>query len=291
MPELPECTIMADELDIHFANKLLTCIEWYIKPGKKTYNCTFDLYSELEKKLPLKLEKVWNRGKKIIFQFADEIYIVSSPLLTGSWSLSNSKKQAFQFNFQYNLEEIKFNENNINNNSKKNFIAVFNDDVKKPQGLSNIYFNKPSFLEKIKDVGPDYIHGNITLQQYYKAITDMKLREKQICEFLMDQTKFSGIGNYLKAEILYACKISPTRLIKNLTSQDIENLYHKSIQIINLAYASNGLTIKNYNTPDGGLGTFKLAVYGRSKDDNNYKVQVGTFNDKRFTYYVPEIQI
>jgi DNA-formamidopyrimidine glycosylase len=270
MPELPEVTTMAESLNTKFAGHILSSITWFAKPGKKTHNCAFELYSQLEQKLPLKLQKVWNKGKKIIFEFDTEIYMMSSPLMTGSWVYAESKHQKYQLNF---VEEKEF--------------AVFNDT--RGQGLCNIYFSKADADKKLDEIGPDY-NSNITLEQYKKVITGTRIKNKQICDFMMDQKRFSGVGNYLKAEILYASKILPTRLLKDLTEDDIKNLYENSIKIIKLAYEGKGLTIKDYLTVNGERGLYQCKVYNRDIDDNGYKVLKGTFNDKRTTHYVAEVQ-
>jgi DNA-formamidopyrimidine glycosylase len=274
MPEINEVTIMSESLNAKFGGKTLLSIQWFSAPGKKTHNCTYALYSELEKKLPLKLEKVWNKGKKIIFEFVGDVHIICSPLMTGSFVYKASSHRKYQLNFDVE--------------KKEDSIAVFNDT--RGQGLSNIYFTKVDVEKKLAEIGPDYLHGNITIEDYKRVISGSRIKNKEICSFLMEQKYFSGVGNYLCSEILYTSKILPTRLLKDLTDDDITNLYNNSMKIIKLGYDGKGLTIKNYLTPDGEPGTYKCVVYGRSIDDNNHKVLKGTFSNKRTSHYVPEVQ-
>ena len=51
-----------------------------------------------------------------------------------------------------------------------------------------------------------------------------KKPNKTIAEFLMDQSMCAGIGNYLKAEILYDAAISPHRIVKSLDSEEFNKL-------------------------------------------------------------------
>lgn len=274
MPEIAEVTIMAESLNSKFGGKTLLSITWFAKPGKKTHNCTYEQYGELQKKLPLKLEKVWNKGKKIIFEFVGEIYIISSVLMSGSWIYKESSHQKHQLNFD--VEQ------------KADSIAVFNDT--RGQGLTNIYFSKIDVDKKLKEIGPDYLHGAITLEQYTKVITGGRIKNKEICSFLMEQKYFSGIGNWLCSEILYECKILPTRILKDLSNEDINNLYNNSMMIIKKAYKSKGLTIKSYLTPEGEVGSYQVKVYGRKTDDLGNKILTGTFSNKRTSHYVIEVQ-
>ena len=61
-------------------------------------------------------------------------------------------------------------------------------------------------------------------------------------------------GNYLKAEILYASKISPYRIVEDLTEDDISNIY-KYIKKISLeSYKNGGASVLDYsdlNDKDG----------------------------------------
>ena len=124
MPELVECTMMAEQLNAKLAGQKLLSIQWYKKPGKFVYNCAYTEYPKFEKLLPLELVKVWNKGKKIIFEFVNNIYLVSLPLMSGSWIYKNTDHQKFQLNFESQEEK------------KNNNFAVF-DDVRS-QGIFNI---------------------------------------------------------------------------------------------------------------------------------------------------------
>ena len=61
---------------------------------------------------------------------------------------------------------------------------------------------------------------------------------------MMDQTQLSGIGNYLKAEILYDVGLSPLNIIENIPQQYIKKLYNSSIKLINKSYNLDYLNLK-----------------------------------------------
>jgi formamidopyrimidine-DNA glycosylase len=48
---------------------------------------------------------------------------------------------------------------------------------------------------------------------------------------LLNQTLIAGIGNYLRADILWYAKLSPFRTINSLSSKDWKQLYNSIIQI------------------------------------------------------------
>ena len=102
---------------------------------------------------------------------------------------------------------------------------------------------------------------------------------------------FSGVGNWIRAEILYECKIAPNRKLGDLTDSDVKHLYHWSIKILKDAYKVKGLTISNYIDPEGNYGTYKVKVYMQKTDPLGHKVITSVFSDKRTIHWVPEVQI
>ncbi len=141
----------------------------------------------------------------------------------------------------------------------------------------------------MKELGPDWINHEITLEMFTKMITNKRIKNQQIAQFLMEQKRVSGIGNYLKAEILYDCKMYPGKLLNELTEQNISDLYNSIKKIVKLSLSTNGLTIKDYATLDGGVGFFETSVYGKDKDPLGNNVIKEEFKDKRTTAWVREV--
>ena len=108
----------------------------------------------------------------------------------------------------------------------------------------------------------------------------------------MNQKLFSGIGNYLKSEILYACKLSPHRLASSLTETDIKNIYTNSKKIAKESYNQGGASVRDFSNiyDEKGMYTNILKVYFQKEDPNGNKVVKETTKDKRTTHWVPEIQ-
>jgi formamidopyrimidine-DNA glycosylase len=60
-------------------------------------------------------------------------------------------------------------------------------------------------------------------------------RRKSIKSVLLDQSLFSGIGNWLADEILYHAKISPHRLSSDLSLSDVVELRKKILYVVKVA--------------------------------------------------------
>ncbi len=137
-------------------------------------------------------------------------------------------------------------------------------------GINIIYYalNKPL---KFKNWISLFINFNIT-----------------IYDFLMNQKIIVGLGNYLSADILCNARIYPLRIVKTLTDDELEQLRISTHEIILKSYQSNGLTIRNYVTPNNDKGVYKTLVY-QQKFVDGYKVSTLKHHG-RTIYYVPYYQ-
>jgi formamidopyrimidine-DNA glycosylase len=150
--------------------------------------------------------------------------------------------------------------------------------------------NQEKFEAKWNSLGHDLLSETISPGVWMECISRPRLRNKQICDFLMSQQYFSGIGNYLKAEILYAARIRPDRCLGELTEAEKQSLLHHSQKIIRFAYQEGGLTIRSFYHPDGTPGTFDTLVYGKATDPHGHAVIQSTFKDNRSTHWCPTLQ-
>lgn len=56
-----------------------------------------------------------------------------------------------------------------------------------------------------------------------------KIPKQKICDALLEQNIFSGVGNIIKNEVLYRCKIHPESLVGKITAEDIQKLIEESV--------------------------------------------------------------
>jgi formamidopyrimidine-DNA glycosylase len=105
-------------------------------------------------------------------------------------------------------------------------------------------------------------------------------KTKNITVFLTDQKMLSGIGNYLKSEILYYAKISPYKNLEDLSIHKIEKLYEAIKIVPRISYNYNGLSTSNRK----GYFDSQLKVYKKS-----FSLKEKT-PDKATTYWKPSEQ-
>lgn len=262
MPEGPEVRIFADCLAPLIGHTIIN-IEY-------TSGCP-DKFKVFE--IGDVLTDIYSHGKKLIFKLLrdeSEHHLMNSVLMTGRWT--------------YQLESYKFILTLIKDGEE--FQIRYCD----PRSLSLFKFGDETNL--LSDVGPDWLQG-VEYDYFYTTITNHRIRNQEICKFLMDQKYTAGIGNYLKAEILFETRLHPQQKIGSLTDDIIADLYLNIIEIITKAYESGGLTIQTYYDPFGRKGVFEPKVYGKNTLVNysrEYKVIKAKFSDGRSTHFVPSLQ-
>lgn len=252
-------------------------------------------------KLPMKIVKMFSRGKLMIWECLNgdgkKLYIVNHLGMTGRWIYSDTK-DGLGSEKHSNLW-ITFGKESAKHKGFYETVSVlyFNDYRK--MGFVEIteslegYFKKngpclmtAALIEKgdlnANDADTDYA----TIDIWNKCVSNNRLKNKNIGEFLMEQKYVSGIGNYLRAEILYRCKISPFRELKDITETEKKTLYKVIIDTIYESYIKQG--------PKNGYietGDFYLYCYERSEDDYGNPIYKESDSKNRTIHYCPNVQL
>jgi formamidopyrimidine-DNA glycosylase len=115
----------------------------------------------------------------------------------------------------------------------------------------------------------------------------------QLCQALMNQDLFAGIGNYCKSECLYRAKVRPDRLLSTLSEEEDVAILREAVLVMMEAYKVGGTTLFTFSTMEEEKGPYvnQLLVYQREVDNLGYKVERKVLKDKRTSHFVPEIQM
>lgn len=269
MPEGPEVKIITEQLNDKISNKKLLKVE--ILGGRYQKNGPPENYEDFVKNLPLQISQVNCKGKFIWFSLEKDWSIWNTLSMSGGWSMTPAKHSDVKFVFD-------------------DFSIWFTDQ--RHFGTFKFCSKCDELDSKLNSIGPDLLSDkSILCQNFVNKIK--KYPKYALPKILMEQKIFSGIGNYLKAEILYLSKISPYRKILDITDQELETLFTNTITTINNSYKARGATIRNYSDIDNNSGefTFKFQVYNRKFDSNGFTVLREKTNDGRTTHWVKEIQV
>ena len=193
--------------------------------------------------------------------------------MSGQWMKKPSKHTAF-------VIELK--------NEKCTTQVFFND----PRHFGTLKFvdDEKSHIKKLNSLGPCIITGCLTPEVL--SARALKKHNRRICEALMDQSVVSGIGNYLRAEILYRSRLSPWRSVVDLTASEYVDLCKHVIEVANASYRSNGASISTYRTVEDSKGQtqFTFEVYGRKTCPMGHQISRMNSDDGRMMWWCETCQ-
>ena len=267
MPEGPEAAFITKTLSSQFKNKKLHSVN--ILGGRYKNHGPPANFNEFRKALPLTLEYVSKKGKVLFFGFTGGWTIVSRLGLTGWWYSPGHapewRKPTVNVLFEFAGKST----------------LLYSDQL----SYGTLTFTKdPS--KDLDELAPDIMDSKTTWALFSKRVAEIvsKYPSMPLEELLVDQKRLvSGIGNYLKSEIMYASKISPTRHVLDMSDIEWKHIFKESKRIS--AEMTKALGSKRENAYED-----QMAVYGKKQDP--YGNEVVTYKNKagRTVHWVPSIQ-
>lgn len=162
-----------------------------------------------------------------------------------------------------------------------------------PRRFGHIYFlNKKNFEERINTYPMDISEPGFG-SSHIKSIFDNH-PNKVLKSLLLDQKKFSGVGNYIASEICARAKLLPSRIVNTLTKKDCSNIKAAIDLIIFGAVKTQGTTFGGgYRDAFGekGEGVQHLVVFHQKICQMCKKTKIiKTVLSGRGTYHCPHCQ-
>ena len=269
MPESPEVLHLTKYIKNNIKNKSLDSIK--ILKGRYIKHGPPNGYKQFIKQLPLKCLDVQKKGKVIFLYFENDWYLISKLGMSGWWYMDDDSPEWLP-----NYQNIVFTFN------KKKLIFT---DFRNFGTLT--FTNDSQVLEyEINKLAPDITDPTTNFKIIYERVNNLtSFQKKQRLEDIIIDQKIivSGIGNYLKAEILYDAKINPLRKISSLTKDDWLCIYNSTKKII-----KKMMRVLDSDDPDKYMNSMK--IYTRKIDPLGNKIKTHTTKTGRTTYYVPMVQ-
>ena len=304
MPEIKEIRKFADFIRNKVKNKEI--IKIFILKGRYKKHGPFTNFDIIKKSLPLTVKQVNTKGKFLYITFNKKLYLFNTLGLTGGWCYL--KNGSDKYDFSKNLKDyskflpkeqimtyIKNATNHLNIEFKTNHGSLYYFDVMS-FGSLKIVNSIEELNNKLKKLGPDIMEKDTDFNLFRTQITKSINLEKEIGLVLINQKIISGIGNYLRSDILYISKINPFRKVKNLKDNELLIIYKNSKILTWYDYDKNkaiklNIIKKNIKLPSDYNRLFyiyneKIDIYG----NKILKKELYNGNHKRFIYYVPKIQ-
>ena len=290
MPEGPEVTVIREGLNSLLKGHQIYGLE--ILPTSRFAKKSPDGYNDFIKTLPTRIESVESKGKFIYFKFTNGWTMFNTLGMSGDWYHKNKNHSSLKL--RYSLTKKKTDElpknMTLDSLTDKQFNILYFVDQRR-FGTVKFVKNQTDLVKKLKTIGPDILNDKTLTFEVYKKI--MRKRNKiNITKVMLNQSIISGIGNYLKAEILYQCKMSPHVKIEDIPDWKLEELYKVSKLKINASYHARGASVRHYSDIEDrkDVFEFQFIVYNQKKDKLGNPVVREKTPDKRTTHWVPKVQ-
>ena len=163
-------------------------------------------------------------------------------------------------------------------------------DVRKFGIMSLVKTKDASLYSEIAKLGIEPDSDKLTKEYIYNHIQS----NKHIKELLLDQSIINGLGNIYVDEVLFASKIDPRRLGKDVTIEECDLIRKACFDIISKATIYKGTTIRSYTSELGVIGEYQNYLKVHTKvgkpcevcGSTIIKIRVGG----RGTYLCPKCQ-
>ncbi len=203
-----------------------------------------------------KVEKIERVGKFLIWVFDCKTAILNHLGMSGKWLFIKDENISSirHAKVMLNIEEL----------SEK---LIF-DDVRN-FGQFRIFESYDAIMnyKPIKSNGLDGLVIPFPQKEFLLSLDKPNYANREIGSILLDQKLVSGIGNIYKSEALYAARINPTRIVKDISVKERKKLGIEISNTLQLALAHQGSTfsIQPFQSPDGREGSAQNwhKVYGK----------------------------
>lgn len=217
-----------------------------------------------------RIEKIWRRGKNIIFDLSDDHSLLVHLKLTGhflygQWKKVRAKEQ--KQSFKWKPLQKGFLQDPMNRFLHLIFWLDNNQmlalsDMRK---FAKIELWKNKELKNFKELqalGPEPLEKEFTLKKFKSLLSS---NQRRIKEVLMDQKMIAGIGNIYSDEILWRAKIYPFKKAGRLSNDELKRVYRAIKKVLKKAIELRGTSTSDYRDIRGEKGFFDkaLKVYGQ----------------------------
>ena len=270
MPEWPDVTVYVEHLDRRVAGAVLEDI------SVRGPNLLRSFDPPLSDALGRRVLAVSRLGKRIVFALAGDRFLVLHLMIAGRlhWFppgvAPRSAGKALQAVFRFSSGTLTLTEAGTKKRASLSYLAGADAlAALDAGGLEPVGSSLADFAERL-------VSENHTLK---RSLTDPRL--------------FSGIGNAYSDEILHRARLSPLRLTRQLTSEEIAHL-HAAVSEVLLEWTSLLRAQAGDSFPEG-VTAFRPEMkvhgrYGQPCPDCGTRVQRITYAEKNEVNYCPRCQ-
>ena len=221
MPELPEVELVTKSLDELVRGRKIIAAE-LLRERLAPESPTKEFARQLKDAV---IKKVWRRGKHILFELDNNRTLIVHLRMSGRFRLLPIERELPKFTHAvfYFQDETRL---------------IFSDQ--RHFGFMKIVeTEKLNEAKEIKKLAPEPFGEDFTAKYFRKVL---KTSKKSVKEFLLDQTKVTGLGNIYAAEAMFLAKVNP-QVPANEISPVKANRLHKFIVEVLAESIAHGSTL------------------------------------------------
>ena len=243
MPELPEVAIIVKGLKENLTGDIIKSAEF---SGAKFRNKVIDFNPLIL--VGKKIQSIERRAKYILIHLYNKCTLILHLGMSGRILINVRSKYE-----KHNHLKMIF---------KSGTELIFND----PRRFGIIkLINKANYLDDalIRNLGCEPLSEEFNFSTMQEICIHRKSNIKSV---IMNSKLIVGVGNIYACESLFEAKILPIRPAESLSNSELTNLVASIKQVIRIAIAAGGSTLKDYVDANGKTGEFQshFKVYGRA---------------------------
>jgi formamidopyrimidine-DNA glycosylase len=233
MPELPEVETIRRHLAPHVEGRRLDAVE-IRDPRWSRPLAPAELEAALRGR---EVERLSRRGKYLIWELSDEVYLLMHLRMTGTLLLDPAEPP------RHARVVLTLGEHTL----------VFDDPRRFGTGELAL---GPDALAAFFDarLGVEPLAREFTAEHLYALA---RRSRAPIKAFLLDQKKIAGVGNIYADEALFRARVHPLRPANRLTRDQAAALRDAVVDSLMAGLAAKGATIDDFRDPYGVSGTFQ----------------------------------
>lgn len=225
MPEGPEVRRYADLLDVALRDKPLVAVSARTKAAKAW------LEAHPDELVGRRVQSVRAHGKNLIGLVEDGTFFYSHLMMWGRWQIVPREEAGERDRRERARLET------------QEHAAILLSAPVFEIGRGEPYEQ----VEYLRALGPDTLPyadaPPFDAPEFLRRLNLPEHAERGIGAALLDQEILAGIGNYLRAEILFECRLDPFRRVCRLTPEDLASLCRVIPTMALRAYETGGATL------------------------------------------------
>ena len=223
MPEGPEVRRYADLLHQTLTGKPLCAIMARTKQAK---NWLLEFPDEL---IGPCISCVWARGKNLVIEWENGVFAYSHLMMWGRWQIVPNTGD-----LPYDRRE------------RARLTTATEHAILFSAPVFEIHRGDAREFPRLTELGPEtlpYDSETFDGQEFVRRLQLPENQHREIGAILLDQTVLAGIGNYLRAEILFLCRLDPFRRIETLQPHELKLLNQAIPRVVHNAFEQGGVTV------------------------------------------------